>query len=825
MPFRKIRVTGLLTIMFAALPMVITTVFAQNAKSSNQPAAVEKKEQPPPGLAELVSRSSKLNERLNRLQEEIGAVFDLEAAKKWYDEIVLRLDKLGERIQVQKAIEKPTYQDLAELKAAIRERDDANKDQIDRITEAIRKVEQWRAEWLNEYQQWTRWQETLLKSVSITSVEDTFTRAQKTILLALDLIRKNLEPLLVGQQEVEELHYRIYQLNAEVDRLILAVRGDVLQKQTPVMFSQSFFSNLRKALVFELPGQFRISWPGRHFFLDEAWVIILQIIVALGIATGVRRRRQQLHEMPKWRFVAKRPYAAGFTFAIPILSVFYGPLPAVWQLVLWAVAGISLSRLASGITADVWKRRSIYGLAAVVITNQFLPVIGLPQTFGRLYVFAVSLVGFLFFLWRAVKTARDGSPGWFAWIMRLGVLLLLVVFVAEVIGQTVFAMQVFDAVNRSVIFILFGWMLITLMRGGLELVVKGPVFQKVSLLSRNATVILRRSMLLVQILIWTFIFSNILVDWGLFNIPSEAIQGFLALGFTFGEKKITIGLVFTAVAILYGSFVVSWAVQTVLMEEVLRRRQVELGVRMSMGRLVHYVLILVGFLIALSALGFDLQNITILGGALGIGIGFGLQTVVSNFVCGLILLFERPLKVGDVIELGTQRGRVKKLGLRATVVETFDRAEVVVPNTDLITNQVTNWTLADRQMRLTIPVGVAYGSDIGLVMKSLSEIAEENPSVLKDPPPQVLFASLGASSLDFEFRVFLSDYGDRRRVQSELLLEIDRRFRELDIEIPFPQTDLHVRSVDSVAADSLSASDKEKRSADPLLKESVDSKI
>ena len=175
---------------------------------------------------------------------------------------------------------------------------------------------------------------------------------------------------------------------------------------------------------------------------------------------------------------------------------------------LWAVAGISLSRLASGITADVWKRRSIYGLAAVVITNQFLPVIGLPQTFGRLYVFAVSLVGFLFFLWRAVKTARDGSPGWFAWIMRLGVLFLLVVFIAEVIGQTVFAMQVIDAVNRSVIFILFGWMLITLMRGGLELVVKGPVFQKVSLLSRNATVILRRSMLLVQILIWTFIFQT-----------------------------------------------------------------------------------------------------------------------------------------------------------------------------------------------------------------------------------------------------------------------------------------------------------------------------
>jgi len=214
-------------------------------------------------------------------------------------------------------------------------------------------------------------------------------------------------------------------------------------------------------------------------------------------------------------------------------------------------------------------------------------------------------------------------------------------------------------------------------------------------------------------------------------------------------------------------------------------------------------------MIALSALGFDLKNITILGGALGIGIGFGLQTVVSNFVCGLILLFERPLKVGDVIELGNQMGKVKKLGLRATVVQTFDQAEVVVPNTDLISNQVTNWTLADRRIRFTISVGVAYGSDIGLVMKTLNEIAEENSLVLQDPAPQVLFSVLGASSLDFDFRIWIANINDRRQVQSELLIEIDRRFRELEIEIPFPQSDLHLRSVDSPAAASLQRSDVE----------------
>jgi small-conductance mechanosensitive channel len=256
-------------------------------------------------------------------------------------------------------------------------------------------------------------------------------------------------------------------------------------------------------------------------------------------------------------------------------------------------------------------------------------------------------------------------------------------------------------------------------------------------------------------------------------------------------------------AVLYGAYLFSWAIQQILMEDVLKGKRVEKGTRISIARLLHYALVLVGFVIALSVLGFDMKNITIIGGALGIGIGFGLQTIVSNFVSGLILLFERPLKVGDTIQLGDQWGRVKHLGLRATVIETFDEAEVVVPNADLISGQVTNWTLADRRVRLVIPIGVAYGSDIALVMKTLIECAADHSLVLADPQSKVIFSAFGASSLDLELRVWIADFDDRRTVQSDLLLEIDRRFRDLDIEIPFPQSDLHVRSIDESAAASV----------------------
>ena len=173
-----------------------------------------------------------------------------------------------------------------------------------------------------------------------------------------------------------------------------------------------------------------------------------------------------------------------------------------------------------------------------------------------------------------------------------------------------------------------------------------------------------------------------------------------------------------------------------------------------------------------------------------------MQTIVNNFVCGLIMLFERPVKVGDSVEFGDQQGRVKQVGLRATVVATYDNAEIVVPKADLITSQVTNWTLAERRRRLKLPVGVAYGSDVSLVMQTLLECAEDHVMVLSNPKPAVIFFGFGASSLDFELRVWIADFDLRRQVQSEINQDIDQRFRDLGIEIPFPQRDLHLRSVD-----------------------------
>ena len=201
-------------------------------------------------------------------------------------------------------------------------------------------------------------------------------------------------------------------------------------------------------------------------------------------------------------------------------------------------------------------------------------------------------------------------------------------------------------------------------------------------------------------------------------------------------------------------------------------------------------------LIALSIAGVTFQNLAIIAGALSVGIGFGLQNIVNNFVSGLILLFERPIRTGDWIVVGGVEGHVRRISIRSTQIETFDHADVIVPNSDLISGNVTNWMLRDNYGRVRIPVGVAYGSDTQRVKEILLRVAREHPLVVSNSrvvsDPYVLFLSFGDSSLNFELRAHVRHVDRRLTVLSDLNFAIDDAFREAGVEIPFPQRDLHI---------------------------------
>ncbi len=220
----------------------------------------------------------------------------------------------------------------------------------------------------------------------------------------------------------------------------------------------------------------------------------------------------------------------------------------------------------------------------------------------------------------------------------------------------------------------------------------------------------------------------------------------------------------------------------------------------AMAAIFWYSAVVTAALVSLSVAGFSVQNLALVAGAFSIGIGFGLQNIVSNFVSGLILLIERPIKKGDWIITGTTEGIVKNVNIRATQIQTFDRADIIIPNSDLITTQVTNWMLNDSIGRMRLLIGVAYGSDTALVRKILLELANNHPLTISDNPEyecSVHFTAFGDSSLNFEVRVFLHKISDLPSVRSDLNFQIDQAFRDHGIEIPFPQRDLHIRSDDT----------------------------
>jgi potassium efflux system protein len=227
---------------------------------------------------------------------------------------------------------------------------------------------------------------------------------------------------------------------------------------------------------------------------------------------------------------------------------------------------------------------------------------------------------------------------------------------------------------------------------------------------------------------------------------------------------------------------------------VLRNLPLEPSIRYAITTVSSYVLSFVGIVAAVNLVGFSWSSLQWLVAALGVGIGFGLQEVIANFVCGLILLFERPIRVGDWVTVGETSGTVSRIRIRATTILDWDRKEMLIPNKELITGRVLNWTLSNTLNRVMINVGVAYGTDTERARELLLQVARAHPKVIDDPAPLATFEGFGDSTLNFVLRAYLEDFDGRLSIMSELHTAIDEAFKEAGIEIAFPQLDLHLRS-------------------------------
>lgn len=303
----------------------------------------------------------------------------------------------------------------------------------------------------------------------------------------------------------------------------------------------------------------------------------------------------------------------------------------------------------------------------------------------------------------------------------------------------------------------------------------------------------RYSRRLYVVLIVFFIALPLALDY-LRETPAGKYLSWLNSGIGIGGAKITIiNIAYLIIFLIIFTFV-SRVIRDTLQNRVLPRTRLDTGARASFVNIVIYAFWILAIYTGINILGINLSSLTFMAGALGIGIGFGLQNIVSNFVSGIILLFDPSIQVGDMVQVGDDWGTVRRINIRTTIVQTFDNASLIIPNSEMLSSKITNWSFQDPKARRQVDVGVAYGSDVQLVRKLLLQIAVEMPEVLGDPTPQVDFMDFGDSALIFRIRFWISSPDYWLTAPTELRFRIDEEFKKHGIEIAFPQQDIHIRT-------------------------------
>ncbi len=457
-----------------------------------------------------------------------------------------------------------------------------------------------------------------------------------------------------------------------------------------------------------------------------------------------------------------------------------------------------------------------YGLAAAIfllVGYYLLWCLRLVGLEGSGYTFAVlfyMLVVILWFGWLLRKPHLEilllGEETtlprrWAGSIRTLRLLVLLglsFIIIIDLLGFQNLALYLAGAAFLSALVLAGGWLLKQLGQDLINFLTAPKGFLATSLSWEAKTLEGVRFFLnySLNILIVLAIAAGIFLSWGVDWRDIRKILAALSQGPSIGPVTLAPLAVFLAGASLWFARKLSQFSRLALESGIFRRRQWDLGIQHTIANTVHYALMTLGVFVALGFLGINFANLAIIVGGLGVGIGFGLQNIVNNFFSGLILLFERPIKVGDLLVIDGQWGTVKAIRVRSTVFENSDRSVLIIPNSDLLSGKILNWTFYGQGAnRLALKVGVSYGSDVHQVTRIIAEVCRRNHRVLSEPPPQIFFSAYGNSSLDFTIWVFLRSPADRVPATHELHAAIFDIFRERGIEFPYPQLDVHLRTM------------------------------
>jgi potassium-dependent mechanosensitive channel len=556
-------------------------------------------------------------------------------------------------------------------------------------------------------------------------------------------------------------------------------------------FRQSFDRSFLNAAEFLRAHKFGILNIVASYFLA--------LIGAIGLRRHVERGAGEKVSETAKKIIAL-PYSVALLLALVGTIVYLGSAPFGILFVIYVLYSIAVLRLLSPLL-EPRLRTLLRVLAVFYIFEVLYLLIRFPPLVRREIHALIVLSALICFGWlaRPSRLREVSTPGRSLRIVKaeiwVGLILLAIslaanilgfVSLAQILGMTAllgaFAGVALYCAARILMLILATVLLTDWANSVLE--------GRTEEVERWAG----RTLVLASMYLWVDAVTRLLT---VHDSVVRTVSDALSYPIGFQRVHITLGSILSFLFILFAGYALANLFAFSLRKFLLSRFPLQRGLPFAISKVTYYILLVLVLLSALINAGMELNKFTLVTGALGVGVGFGLQNVVNNFVSGLILLFERPIRVGDTVEIGGLVGRVRRIGARSSTIHTFQDAEVIVPNSNLISNEVINWTLSSLRRRVDIPVGIAYGTDPERVLSLLLEVAAAHPGVVHSPKPEAFFLGFGESALNFELR-FWTYQETWFQLKSDVAVRLVKALRDANIEIPFPQRDLHIRSIEAL---------------------------
>jgi potassium efflux system protein len=535
----------------------------------------------------------------------------------------------------------------------------------------------------------------------------------------------------------------------------------------------------------------------------------LATLATVVLLVHFRHRLHQSADAPRMAngvaSMVERPFSSATLLMLLGIAWYYPYVPPSINYLGSALVCLPLLRLLPQLVPKATRAAIVVFIVLGLIDSLAMAALG--ATFaGRLLQASLMLPMAAVVGWggrAAIIAARTSRPGT-ATLIGVVIWSVAAVFVgcalASLFGFLRLATAFYNIAFTAILSGLLYFALIKVLSGGLVMMLQSRFAKMFASVQQNRMRLLRTGLKLIRtagVVAWL---ATVLAEAGVLPAFLKGIAVAMAFSFGIGNIEITIGRVLAFALSMWLALFLARIITTLLDTDMLPRMDLGRGVASAISKLVQYIIISLGALFAMAAAGIELQNLALLATAFSLGLGFGLQNLVNNFVSGLILIFERPVQFGDVVEVSGRTGEVKRIGIRSSTVRLADGAELVVPNGNLISNDLVNWTLSDRSRRIEMDLGVAYGSDLRRTKSILEACAREHKDIADAPPPTALFMGFGESWLNFSLRCWTNHSSRTAAARSELGINIYDALAEAGIEIPFPQRDLNVRTLPLAAA-------------------------